>query len=108
VDNRKRNSTVAKLTEVSPVKEANTSAAPLMLEWKSPGEVGAVGENGAKKKLEFAGQEMEKVYPPPPMGTPPPPPSAREKKRSKKQAPAKQDLNTTEMAGSAVEHRPIQ
>ncbi|KAK1627625.1 hypothetical protein QYE76_001940 [Lolium multiflorum] len=106
-DNRKRNSTDAKLTEVSPIKEANTSAAPLMLEWKSPGEVGAPGENGAKKHLEFDVQEAEKVYPPP-VGTPPPLPSAWEKKRPKKHAPAKQDLNTTVTAGSAAEHRPIQ
>jgi hypothetical protein len=107
VDNRKRNSTEAKLSEVSPVKDANTAAAPLMLEWKSPGEVGVAGENGAKKKLEYAVQEVEKVYPPL-TGTPPPPPSAREKKRSKKHGPAKQDLDTTVTAGSDGEHRPIQ
>ncbi|KAK1627641.1 hypothetical protein QYE76_001956 [Lolium multiflorum] len=89
------------------VAVAGLKISPLMLEWKSPGEVGAPGENGAKKHLEFDVQEAEKVYPPP-VGTPPPLPSAWEKKRPKKHAPAKQDLNTTVTAGSAAEHRPIQ
>ncbi|KAK1611919.1 hypothetical protein QYE76_035592 [Lolium multiflorum] len=107
MDNRKRNSAEAKLSEVSPVKDANTSAAPLMLEWKSASEVGVAGEKGARKQLEFEVQEAEKVYTPL-VGTPPPPPSAREKKCSKKHTQAKQNLNSTVMAGSAVEHRPIQ
>ncbi|KAK1695441.1 hypothetical protein QYE76_012138 [Lolium multiflorum] len=107
-DNRKRTSTDAKLTEVSPVK-ANENVAsakgPLLLQWKEPGVIICEKEEGARKQLEFE-DGSGKNYPPR-EGTPPPPPSAREQKRPKKQTTPK-NMTMTGSAASGLEGRQSQ
>jgi hypothetical protein len=96
-ENRKRTSTDASLTEVSPTKGKPT----LLLEWKEDGGR-ETGNEGAKQMLEFQeepGKNYEKRD-----GTPPPPPSAREQKRPKKQTP-KKDKIVTDVAASGAEGR---
>jgi hypothetical protein len=108
-DSRKRSSTDASLTEVSPVKEATggtTASEVLMLTWKEPGVIAEGGKGGTQKKLDFGGNEGEKLYAPR-EGTPPPPPSAREQKRSKKQPALKKNTTVTGSAAS-VEGRQSQ
>jgi hypothetical protein len=102
-DTRKRNSTEAKLTEVSPIKQTPPGA-PLMLEWKSDGVIEPAENKWAQRHLPFDAEESEKGYETR-VGTPPPPPSAREQKRPKKQATTKKDKQTTGSAGSATGHR---
>jgi hypothetical protein len=102
IDSRKRTSTDASLTEVSPVK-VNTSGTEatevLMLTWKEPGVIAEVGQSGTQKQLDFSGGEEEKLYAPR-EGIPPPPPSAREQKRPKKQPIQKKNSTVTGSAAS--------
>jgi hypothetical protein len=103
-ENRKRNSTDARL-EASPVKDGqNVTAPPLMLTWKEPGVIGMEDSTKVQRHLimekEDGGQRYE-----PRSGTPPPPPSAREQKRSKKHSTPKKDKNELGSAGSVEEHR---
>ncbi|KAK1643131.1 hypothetical protein QYE76_060936 [Lolium multiflorum] len=102
-ENRKRNSTDARL-EASPVKDGqNVTAPPLMLTWKEPGVIGMEDSTKVQRHLimekEDGGQRYE-----PRSGTPPPPPSAREQKRSKKHSTPKKDKNELGSAGSVEEH----
>jgi hypothetical protein len=107
-ENRKRTSTDARLTEVSPVKGAGEDTTPsdgaMLLEWKDQGKIEAAG---AKQKLDFGGRDEEKGYLPR-SGTPPPPPSAREQKRPKKQITPKKNKEKTEPAASGSEGRTSQ
>jgi hypothetical protein len=103
MDNRKRSSSDAHLTEVSPNKEQPIPARAPMLEWKEAGVIIEKEVAGAQKKLDFDGEKEERVYPPR-SGTPPPPLSGREQKRPKKQTTPKRNRNTAESAGSK-EHR---
>jgi hypothetical protein len=94
-DTRKRSSTDADLTEVSPIKPGQP---PLLLTWKEPGVI-VPSPTDVKKQLVFAEAE-QRTYEAP-VGTPSPPPSARELKRSKKGNPMpKKNKGTTEAAGS--------
>jgi hypothetical protein len=105
-ENRKRTSTDASLSEVSPPKGAQANIEVPRLEWKSPGEI-AVSEGGKSevaKKLDFEGEKEAKTYITR-SGTPPPPPSAREQKRPKKHTTPRKDKNTSTTAGSSEEHR---
>jgi hypothetical protein len=70
-----------------------------MLTWKEPGVIVEGGQGGTQKKLDFGGNEGEKLYAPR-EGTPPPPPSAREQKRSKKQPALKKNTTVTGSAAS--------
>jgi hypothetical protein len=102
VDNRKRSSTEASLTECSPVKGGQP---PLLLTWKEPGVIEASSSASAQQKLDFDG---EKELYPLRSGTPPPPPSAREQKRSRKSNTPKKSKIVVDMAGSGKEYRPVQ
>jgi hypothetical protein len=100
VENRKRSSAEASLTEVSPEKGVGGgqpgAQAPLLLQWKEKGGVEKVSEGSAKQKLDFS-EDSDKCYLPR-SGTPPPPPSAREQKRPKKQVLKKDKSVDTEAA----------
>jgi hypothetical protein len=106
VENRKRTSTDASLTEVSPGKEGAKDAVsgPLLLEWKAPGVIDVVPDLGAQRKLDFDSEGAEKNYAQP-SGTPPPPPSAREQKRPKKHTTPKKDKSVTAKVASTSEGR---
>jgi hypothetical protein len=102
VENRKRMSTDASLSEVSPVKDSEKGAPGqekvLRLQWQDGGVTEDAGQGAAKQKLVFDGGAESKY--PPRSGTPPPPPSAGEQKRPKKQATPRKEKSEEEASGS--------
>jgi hypothetical protein len=110
-ENRKRSSTDARLTEVSPVKTGvvdTSDKGPLLLGWKDA-KLDGSPEGSARTKLNFEEKDTEMAAGRgAPEGVPPPPPSAREPKHTKKLAAAKKDKSVTGVAASASEGRQSQ